>query len=200
MVVIEYIWVKVFTDADGTEKFIPQFRSDGTQQFWHETTDIHPTKLIITPIGTDLAAKMQENKIPGVSVPLPVYNFSLQPDDIVTAYWDNEIQTTSHFHCTTCNGNWIHKDSTKWAKCPHCGETDGWSCLRCGHKNIDNNLVHKNQRGEVNCPYCEIPYGLTRERRLERIQDIIENTDYVVEVRNKFKITIRKNIVDVISL
>lgn len=197
--IIEYQWIKVYIDQDGIEKFIPQFRSDGTQQFWHDTAEIHPTKLLIAPISIELANRMQEHKIPGVAIPLPVYSFLLKSDDIVSAYWDNAIETSSHYFCTTCNTSWKHLDSTKWAKCPQCGEMDAWTCLRCG-RTIENTKVLRNQRGEINCPHCEIPYGLTRERRLERIQDITENTDYVVEVANKFKITIRQNSVDVISL
>lgn len=198
--VIEYMWIKVFIDSDGTEKFIPQFRSDGSQQFWYETEHIQPSKLIISPISSELANNMMDRKIPGCAVPLPTYNFYIKPEDKIKAYWDNAIETTSHFHCTTCNSNWKHTDSTKWAKCPLCGEADVWSCKQCGHHNIDNVLVHKNARGETNCPYCPEPYGLNRIRRLECISDVIENTDYAIEIQDRIKIIIRKNTIDVFSI
>lgn len=198
--VIEYQWIKVYKDRDGNEKFVPQFRSDGTQQHWYDSIDIKPHKLIIAPLSQELASNMQKNKIPGCAVSLPSYNFFLKENDDIIAYWDNAIHTTSHFHCTTCNTNWKHTDSTKWAKCPRCGEVDVWGCKNCGRENIDNTLVHKNNRGETNCPYCPEPYGLNRIRRLERIQDIIENTDYAIEVKNRYKIIIRENIVDVFSI
>lgn len=198
--VIEYQWIKVYRDQDDNEKFIPQFRTDGTQQFWYDSVDIKPYKLIIAPISPELAENMQKNKIPGCSVPLPPYTFFLKDSDEIIAYWDNAIHTTSYFHCTTCNTNWKHNNSKVWAKCPTCGESDVWSCKQCGRKNIDNNIVHRNSKGEVNCPYCTDPYGLNRERRLQRLQDIIENTDYVIEVSNRYKIIIRKNSVDVLSI
>ena len=86
------------------------------------------------------------------------------------------------------------------AQCPNCGQTDEWSCKQCGRHNINKDLVKKNARGETNCPYCEVPYGLNRTRYLERIQDVIENTDYAIEVAGKFKIIIRKDVIDVESL
>ncbi len=198
--VIEYQWIKVYEDQDGNEKFIPQFRSDGTQQFWHDSDTVKVKKLIIAPLSPQLAESMQKKLIPGSSVPLPTYNFFLSESDSVKAYWDNAIEITSHYHCTTCNSNWKHQDSTKWAECPYCGEKDVWYCKNCGRNNIDNLLVKRNNRGEVNCPYCIEPYGLNRIRLLERIQDIIENTDYVIEVENRYKIIIRRNTVDVFSI
>ena len=198
--VIEYMWIKIFKDIDGVEKFIPQFRDDGTQQLWSETSNIKPHKLVISPISPVLAKKMQDHNIPGCSVKLPTYNFYLLPEDDVKAYWDNEISVTSHFKCRTCGHCWLHMDSSKWAKCPACGESDVWSCRRCDRSNIDNSLVHRNNKGEVNCPYCEIPYGLNRQIMLDRIQDVIENTDYVIEISNKIKIIIRKDTVDTYSL
>jgi len=195
--VIEYQWIKVFKDFDGTEKFIPQFKLDGTQQFWDDSKDIQMTKLLIAPISPNLAANMQQNKIPGVSVPLPTWSFTIKPTDIVKAYWDNEIQITSHFVCETCGAQWQHMDSSEWAKCPQCGQTDEWSCSLCGRTNIDNNLIKRNNRGEINCPYCEIPHGLNRVKYLERIQDVIENTDYVIEFQDRFKIIIRKDIIEI---
>ena len=198
--IIEYMWIKIFKDTDGIEKLIPQFRDDGTQQMWSETSHIKPHKLVISPISPVLAKKMQDKNIPGCSVDLPVYNFYLTPHDEIKAYWDNEISVTSHFKCRTCGNCWQHMDSTKWAKCPSCGEMDTWSCSRCGRQDIDNSLVRKNKRGETNCPYCEIPYGLNRQILLDRIQDVIENTDYVIEIENKIKIIIRKDTIDVYSL
>jgi len=195
--IIEYQWIKIFKDADGTEKFIPQFRSDGTQQFWNDTNDVRMTKLLIVPISPELANNMQQNKIPGAAVPLPSWNFIVKSDDVVKAYWDNEIQITSHFICKTCGAQWQHMDSSKWAKCPQCGQSDEWSCKRCGRNNIDNNLVKRNSRGEVNCPYCDVPHGLNRSIYLERIQDVIENTDYIIEFQDRFKITIRKDSIDI---
>lgn len=198
--IIEYMWVKIYNDENGIEHFIPQFCEDGTQQFWTDTENIVLTKLLIVPLTPRLAENMVQKKIPGVSVPLPTYTFLLQPTDKVSAYWDNEITLTNHFECDTCGMAWEHKDSSKWAECPRCGEKDTWSCMRCGKNNIDNNLVVKNQKGETNCPYCEIPYGLNRQRLLHRIQDIIENTDYVILIDNKVKITIQQNSVLVESL
>ena len=198
--IIEYMWIKIYEDEEGNEKFIPQFRIDGTQQFWLDSVDIQPTKLSICPISKQLADNMQANKIPGLSVPLPTYTFYLAEDDNVKAYWDGEIQTTSHFHCTTCETNWKHTDSSKWAKCPSCGESDVWHCSRCGTRNIDNLLVKKTSRGETNCPFCEEPHGLNRERRLERIQDVIENIDYVIEIEDRCKIIIRQHSVDIYSI
>lgn len=200
--IIEYQWIKVFKDSDGIEKFIPQFQSDGTQQFWNDTTNIKLTRLVLSPISPEVAATMQLKKIPGVSVPLPTWNFTVLPEDNVSAYWDNAITISSHYVCLTCGHQWLHEDSSKWAECPNCGQRDEWSCKRCGKNNIDNNLVHRNSRGETNCPFCEIPYGLNRKKNLQRIQDIIENTDYVIEFSNKFKIIIRndKGIIDVESL
>ena len=72
---------------------------------------------------------------------------------------------------------------TASAECPRCGEKDTWSCSRCNKTNIDNAIVKKNKRGETNCPYCEIPWGLNRKVYLQRVQDVIENTDYVVLVK-----------------
>jgi predicted RNA-binding Zn-ribbon protein involved in translation (DUF1610 family) len=197
--VIELMWIKIFKDTDGIEKFIPQFDSEGHQQFWTQTP-VKLTKLIIGPISPEIAEKMIINKIPAASVPLPVWNFVFKPEDEIIAYWDNEIQTTSHFECESCGTCWQHMDSAHWAKCPKCGESDIWSCKRCGKTNIDNAIVHKNARSEVNCPYCEVPYGLNRTELLHRVQDIIENTDYVIEVKDRYKITIRQNTIDVESL
>ncbi len=194
--IIEYQWIKIFKDSDGIEKFIPQFRLDGTQQFWSDTEDVKMTKLLITPISPELAANMQQHKIPGVSVPLPSWSFAVKPNDKVKAYWDNEIQLTSHYVCKTCGAQWQHTDSSKWAQCPECGQMDEWHCNRCG-RIIENSLVKRNERGEVLCPHCEIPYGLRRTRYLERVQDVIENTDYVIEFQDRFKITIRQNMVEV---
>ena len=197
--IIEYQWIKVYREGN-VEKFIPQFTSEGKQQFWNDTKDINIHKLVISPISPEVAAAMQNNGIPGCSVPLPVWNFSILPNDDIKAYWDNEIQLTNHFYCKTCGHQWKHLDSSKWAECPRCGQKDEWSCKRCGKHNIDNSVVKRNARGETNCPYCEIPYGLNRTRYLERIQDIIENTDYVIELAGKFKIIIRKDCIDVESL
>ena len=197
--IIEYMWVKVFEDIDGIEKFIPQFRSDGTQQFWNDSKDVKLKKLVITPIGKDLAFNMQAKKIPGVSVPLPEFIFTILPSDSVKAYWDNEIQITNHFYCRTCGTQWKHLDSSKWAQCPKCGQMDEWSCSRC-NRFISPSDVTTNARGETNCPYCEVPHGLNRVRHLERIQDVIENTDYVIEFSGKFKLTIRQTKVDIESL
>lgn len=198
--VIEYQWIKIYRDENNIEKFIPQFTSEGKQQHWTETADIPLTKLVIAPISPEVANSMQANKIPGVAVPLPVWNFNILPSDSIKAYWDNEIQLTNHFYCKTCGTQWKHMDSKKWAQCPSCGQTDEWSCKQCGRHNINKDLVKKNARGETNCPYCEIPYGLNRTRYLERIQDVIENTDYAIEVAGKFKIIIRKDVIDVESL
>jgi DNA-directed RNA polymerase subunit RPC12/RpoP len=198
--IIEYMWVKIYIDESGVEHFIPQFREDGTQQFWTDSENITPTKLLIVPISPKLAENMIQKKIPAASVPLTPYTFLLKPSDKVTAYWDNEITITNHFECETCGFTWQHTDASKWAECPRCGEKDTWSCMRCGASNINNTLVKKNNRGETNCPYCEIPYGLNRSIHLHRIQDIIENTDYVILVENRFKVIIRQHEVCVESL
>ena len=198
--IIEYQWIKIYKDEDGCEHFIPQFTSDGTQQFWTNSENIKMHKLVIAPFSPEVAEAMQSKGIPGCSVPLPTWNFNVLPTDTVKVYWDNEIQLTNHFYCKTCGAQWKHMDSSKWAECPKCGQKDEWSCKRCGRQNIDNKLVKKNARGETNCPYCEIPYGLNRTVYLKRIQDIIENTDYVIEFEGKFKIIIRKDKIDIESL
>ena len=199
--VIEYQWVKFFKDENDVEHFIPQFRDDGTQQFWTDTEYIKPYKLLITTISPNLAAAMHAKKIPGSSVPfLPTYTFLLKPSDDIKAYWDEEVTITSHYECDSCGAAWIHSNSTKWAECPKCGEKDTWSCSRCGKTNIDNSIVKKNKRNETNCPYCEIPWGLNRKVYLQRVQDVIENTDYVILVKDRFKITIQHENVLIESL
>lgn len=198
--IIEYMWIKFFLDENGEEKFIPQFLEDGTQQFWTETANIKPFKLMLVPLNHKIAENMVKKHIPAISVPLPTYTFMLTPEDTVSAYWDSEITITSHFECNTCGAAWLHTDGSKWAQCPRCGESDTWSCSLCGRENIDNKLVKKNSRGETNCPYCTEPHGLNRREHVTLIQDVIENTDYVVLIENKIKMTIRSNNIQVESL
>ena len=198
--VIEYQWIKIYKDENDIEHFIPQFQEDGTQQFWNDSKNLVLTKLLIVPLTPRLAENMIQKKIPAISVQLPTYTFLLKPIDDVSAYWDNEITITSHFECSTCGASWQHMDATQWAQCPRCGEKDSWSCARCDRTNIDNTLVKRNKRGETNCPYCDVPHGLNRKRNLHRIQDVIENTDYVILVKDRFKIIIRQNTVDIESL
>lgn len=197
--IIEYQWIKVYRDENNVEKFIPQFTLDGKQQFWDESASVPLTKLIIAPISKEVANAMQTNGIPGISVPLPSWQFHVSPSDKVKAYWDNAIELTNHFYCKTCGAQWKHLDSKKWAQCPSCGQTDEWFCKRC-NKSVDKNLVFINSRGESNCPHCEIPYGLNRIRNLERISDVIENTDYAIEIESRIKIIIRKDTIDVYSI
>ena len=197
--VIEYQWIKVYKDENNNDRFIPQFTLDGQQQFWTDTASIKISELVISPLSQEVANAMQERGIPGISVPLPTWHFHIAQDDEIKAYWDNEIQQTDHFFCKTCGTQWKHLDSNKWAQCPNCGQSDEWLCKRCD-KVINNSLVKKNVRGETNCPYCEIPYGLNRTRYLERIADIIENTDYAIEIVGKLKIIIRRDTIDVYSL
>jgi hypothetical protein len=268
--IIEYQWIKVYKDEQGEDRFIPQFRDDGTQQFWTDTQDIRPYKLVITPIGPTLADKLVANKIPAISVPLPKYTFFLQPDDQVKAYWDNEIEINSHYECSVCGNTWQHMDSSKFSQCPRCQATDIWFCRRCPIdvskdlllekerreiefesysqklaaqfatandqdkttirekqitarkaldeweianqvvKIIDQSKVRRNsvkdekagkgKRGEINCPDCDIPYGLNRKNLLYRVHDVNENTDYVILVEGKFKLVIKQDEVIVESL
>lgn len=269
--IIEYMWVKVYKDELGNDRFIPQFRDDGTQQFWTDSSDIKPYKLFLVPINPELASKMQSKNIPAVSVPLPKYTFLLNSNDDVTAYWDNEIEIRSHYICEVCGNEWVHTDSTKFVQCPSCLTTDVWFCRRCpveisadlmnkkrekereynslmkelsekfieSKSDQERNDIRERQRqakellddweianqtvkiidqkyvkrltkkdeehgkgkaGEINCPFCEIPFGLNRKSLLHRVNDIIENTDYVILVKNRYKVKISENEVTVESL
>lgn len=87
---------------------------------------------------------------------------------------------------------------------------DEWAIANKAFKFIDqrrvrrltpkDELAGKGKRGEINCPDCDINYGLERWTRLQCIEDVTTYVDYVILVENKFALVVKNHEIVVESL
>lgn len=186
--VLEYYWTKIF--VNGSE--IAQFDEFGNTHRWYDDDSKGLKAVVYKPFSPSLAAAVTTvSGIETLIAPHQPITIVVKPTDEVVAKWDNGLTTSNPYHCDSCGYTWMTEAAYEFPTCPQCGTRDEFWCESCLNY-IDPDRVIRKPTGQLECPDCDHPQGLIPTYLLKQIVVNRHFVEYVCEVKDKFRFTIRE--------